>query len=395
MVWKGQGPFRSTWQMIEALTVMGRFWFEARGRGLLIQAALALAVVLALIGMVLTARENLARVNITAGFGFLAMPSGVQMGEALLPQGPQDSYGWMMLVAGANTLRVVLLACLLSTVLGLGVALVRLSSGLPRWLAAGYIALCRGTPVLLQILVWYAVLQGLPPIRRALSIGDSIFLSQRGLSLPRPVLAQPEWVAAGALILLAGLGLRLCVSPGAAPWLRLARRAAWPAAALGLLALLAGLQLETPIRRPFSFQGGLTLSPEFAALLCGLVFYSTAYIAEVIRGGILALPRGQWEAAGALGLKRWQALRLVVLPQALRSVIPPMTLQYISILKNSTLAFAIGYPDLFWSANTVINQTGHAVEGIALLMGAFLLPSLAAALALGALNRSLLRRGAR
>ena len=372
---------------MERQSFLLRWWFRPRLRAIVIQAVVGLAVVLALAGMGLTARENLARVNLGIGFDFLAQPSSVQAGETLVPQQPSDSYLWLLVAAAVNTLRVVLIASLLATVLGLLVALARLSRNpLPRAIATGYVALCRGTPVLLQILVWYAIMQTLPPIRQALSIGQSIFLSQRGLVIPAPVLASPGLAIAGLMLLAVALVVVLAR-------LRLPRGTAAVAALAGLGLAIAGFQLDFPIRRAFNYAGGLTLSPEFAALLCGLVFYSTAYMAEVIRGGILSLPRGQWEAARALGLRSRHTFWLVVLPQALRVVIPPMTVQYLSLLKNSTLAFAIGYPDLFWAINTMINQTGHAVEGIMILMAVFLVPSLTAAGLLNALNKRIARQG--
>ena len=248
-------------------------------------------------------------------------------------------------------------------------------------------------PLLLQLFFWYGLLtQGLPPPRQALHAAGLV-LSNRGLKLPAPA-DDPAWAQAG-LALLTGL-----VLAGAyALWARRRRRTIAPAwlVAPGLPALVfvlhGGAALEWPELRGFNFTGGWTLSPELLALLLGLVIYTAAFIAEIVRSGILSVPRGQTDAARALGLSPAQSLRLVVLPQAVRVIVPPLTSQHLNLVKNSSLAVAIGYPDLVSVANTAINQTGQAVEGIALIMASYLTISLGLSALMALYNRRVMRHG--
>ncbi len=279
----------------------------------------------------------------------------------------------------------IVLATILGTLIGIG----RLSKNwLMARLTAFYVETIRDIPLLLQLFFWYAVLQGLPPPRTAVSIAHTVFLSNRGLKLPTL-----NWDFAHTAAL---LGLILGAI-GTWVWNRHARLrqeatgqrpAVWPVA-LGLLAGLplviwaflgAPFQWDVPALRGFNFQGGTNISPEYFALLLGLVTYTAGYIAEIVRSGIQAVPQGQWEAAGALGLKRGAVLRRIVLPQALRVIIPPMTSQYLNLTKNSSLAVAIGYQDLVSIANTILNQTGQAIEGIAVIMAVYLTISLSISL---------------
>ena len=255
-------------------------------------------------------------------------------------------------------------------------------------LAAVYVETLRDLPLLLQLLFWYTLLQGLPGPKQSLRIGDAVFLSNRGIKFPLLV-----WEPAHSWALLAfAAGL-------IATWLyaRMARKrqeatgakpVVWPAA-LGFLiavpamvwaALGAPFQLDLPVLRGFNFQGGGLVSPEYGALLLGLVIYTASYIAEIVRSGIQAVAIGQWEAAEALGLSRGQVMRRIVLPQALRVVIPPMTSQYLNLTKNSSLAVAVGYQDVVSIANTTLNQTGQAIEGIAYIMAVYLTISLSISL---------------
>jgi general L-amino acid transport system permease protein len=245
----------------------------------------------------------------------------------------------------------------------------------------------RNTPLLLQMILWYALLQALPPVRQALSLAGTVFLSQRGLRLPALELQSSMLLAAaGAIVILAVLASRV------APRWRL------PVLVASLVAVGAALSsrvgIDVPVRRGFNFAGGLEMTPEFTALFAGLALYYAAYVAEIVRGGILAVPGGQWEAARALGLSAWRVMRHVVVPQALRVITPPLTMEYVGIIKSSSLGILVGYPELFWSVSAMIGQTGHAIEGIALLMLAYLVPSLCAAAAMNAFNRRLLRTSA-
>jgi general L-amino acid transport system permease protein len=290
-----------------------------------------------------------------------------------------------LLVGVLNTLKVAVIGIVLATILGTVIGISRLSGNwLLSHLAAAYVELMRDIPVLLQLLFWYLLLQNLPAPRQALHIGRLVLLSNRGIRFAWPVW-QPAYAwAAGAW--LAGVVLTLA-------WNRIARRRqdatgvkppVWPAA----LALLVGVPLavwaafgapfvpEYPVLKGFNFEGGGSVSPEYGALLTGLVIYTAAYIAENVRAGIQSVPFGQSEAALALGLHRGMVLRLVTLPQALRLIIPPLTSDFLNLTKNSSLAVAIGFPDIVAVANTTLNQTGQAIEGIAIIMAVYLTISL-------------------
>jgi general L-amino acid transport system permease protein len=353
-------------------------------RGLVIQAALLAAVLGLGWWFWSNAQANMAARGLQFGFGFLDRPAGIPIGESVIPYSPSDTYRQALTVGLLNTLRVALLGILLCTALGLVLGLARLSANpLLRGLAGGYIEVIRNTPLVLQLVFWHAVVLQLPSVRQALNPLPGVFLSQRGLKIPA-LLADPALYAT----------LSALAVGGAAWWLLLRRERARQAATgqrrptlLPGLALLLGLPclvlaaghvptVEVPRLAGFNFEGGLTLSPEFFALLLGLVLYTSAFVAEIVRAGIGAVPRGQWEAARALGLPPGRIMRLVILPQALRVIIPPMTSQYLNLTKNSSLAVVIGYPDLVSVANTSINQTGQAIEVIAIFMAVYLLISL-------------------
>jgi general L-amino acid transport system permease protein len=291
----------------------------------------------------------------------------------------------VFLVGLLNTLLVAALGIALATVLGFLIGLARLS---PNWLlarlAGGYVELIRNLPLLFQILFWYlAVLGTLPGPRQSISLAGVIFLNNRGIIMPAPV--------AGAGVVVAAFGVGVVGAIALAFWAR--RRQERTGQRIPLLwlslALILGLPLaafvaagfpisfERPMLRGFNFVGGIRLIPEFVALLLALTIYTAAFIAEVVRAGVLAVPRGQTEAALALGLRRGLMLRLIVVPQALRVIVPPLTNQYLNLTKNSSLAVAIGYPDLFAVfAGTALNQTGQAIEIIAITMAVYLAISL-------------------
>jgi len=354
-------------------------------RAILAQLAVALAVALVAWYLVGNTMDNLARLSIASGFGFLDREAGFQIGETLVEFGPQDHYSTAFLVGILNTLKVSGIGILLATLLGVVLGIARLSSNwLVARIAAFYVETVRNVPLLLQLFLWYGLLtEGLPGPRQALAPLPGVFLSNRGLKLPAPA-DDPIWAWIAALF---GLGIILTLviaawnaKRQAATGKRLSMLPIGLGLTLGLplLVLLAsgGGAIDMPVLQGFNFRGGMTLSPEFAALLFGLVIYTAAFIGEIVRSGILAVPKGQTEAATALGLTRGQLLRLVVLPQALRVIIPPTTSQYLNLTKNSSLAVAIGYPDFVSIANTTINQTGQAVEGVLSIMAAYLVISL-------------------
>ena len=345
----------------------------------------------------LNARENLAAQKITSGFGFLENTAGFNVNQSLIPYQESDTYGRVFVVGLLNTLLVSAVGIVFATVLGFVVGIARLS---PNWLVAriggGYVELIRNLPLLFQLLFWYlAVLGTLPGPRQSFSLFGQAFLNNRGIIVPAPVLG----AGAGAV------GLTLLAGIVAAIVLRIwARRRQertglpfpllWPS-----LALIVGLPLATlvatgfpvtfekPELRGFNFVGGLRLIPEFVALLFALTTYTAAFIAEIVRAGILAVSRGQTEAALALGLRRGLTLRLIVIPQALRVIVPPLTNQYLNLTKNSSLAVAIGYPDLVAVfAGTALNQTGQAIEIIAITMAVYLAISLTTSIGMNFYN---------
>jgi general L-amino acid transport system permease protein len=336
---------------------------------------------------VVNARANLQAQNIASGFGFLDNTAGFGVNQSLIAYNEADTYGRVFLVGLLNTLLVAALGIVLATILGFVIGIARLS---PNWLlarlAGGYVELVRNLPLLFQILFWYlAVLGTLPGPRQSISLAGAIFLNNRGIIVPAPV------ADTGAGSVLAAFAVGVVVAIALALWAR--RRQDRTGQRLALfwssLALIVGLPLaafvlggfpiglERPELRGFNFVGGIRLIPEFVALLVALTIYTAAFIAEVVRAGVLAVPRGQTEAALALGLRRGLMLRLVVVPQALRVIVPPLTNQYLNLTKNSSLAVAIGYPDLFAVfAGTALSQTGQAIEIIAITMAVYLAISL-------------------
>ncbi len=335
----------------------------------------------------LNARANLAAQGIGSGFGFLSNTAGFGVNQLLIAYNESDSYGRVFLVGLLNTLLVACIGIVLATILGFLIGIGRLSTN---WLLArlsgGYVELIRNLPLLFQILFWYlAVLGTLPGPRQSISLFGEVFLNNRGLIIPAPVVGKGGELVGVAFIVgvLAFVGLRfwskrrqeLTGLPFPLLWSAVALVVGLPLAALAATGFPIGF--ERPELRGFNFVGGVRLIPEFIALLLGLTTYTAAFIAEIVRGGILAVPRGQTEAALALGLRRRLMLRLVILPQALRIIVPPLTNQYLNLTKNSSLAVAIGYPDLFAVfAGTALSQTGQAIEIIAITMAVYLSISL-------------------
>lgn len=390
--------------MASALTVgvhpagWRRVLSNRRHQGIIAQILAALVLAAVAVMLTDTLVGNLARLDLTAGFGFLWRPAGMQIGESIVPFQPTDSFAWAMVAATVNTIRVAVAGIVLATVLGTTIGIMRLSSNpLLRSLTSVYVELFRNTPLLLQILFWSAVLLKLPAIRQAFSLGDWAFLSQRGLQLPALVLhgdVTTAWpgLAAG---LACGVGAGVLVRRRGRVLPVLAGLAAGLAAMLAIWLFQGVAGIERPVRKLFGFSGGFTLTPEFCALLAGLVAYTAAFIAEIVRGGILAVDRGQWEAARSLGLRDGAIMRHIVLPQATRVILPAMTSQYVGLLKNSSLAVAIGFPDLFWAVSTAINVTGHAVEGVAVMMLGYLVLTLGISGGMNIWYGRMLRRGAR
>ena len=353
--------------------------------GLLWQVAVVAIAVAVVAWLWSNAIHNLSVRRISTGFAFLGREAGMPIADSWLAYSPKDPYLRAFLVGLVNTLRIAVIGVVLATVLGTAIGVARLSSNwLLSWLAAVYVEVLRDLPLLLQLLFWYVLMQGLPAARAAWRPIEGVFLSNRGLVLPSlPLQAGNLWVmATAALGLVASAALRRRMV--ARQMLDGRSRSVWPYALILVVALPAlvswGLGVSWVVTMPelhgFNFVGGLTLAPEYFALLIALVTYTSAFIAEIVRSGIQAVSRGQWDAAMALGLRRSFVLRHIVMPQALRVIIPPMTSQYLNLTKNSSLAVAVGYQDIVSIANTTLNQTGQAIESIALIMLVFLTISL-------------------
>jgi general L-amino acid transport system permease protein len=329
---------------------------------------------------------NLERQSISTGFGFFEKEAAFEIGESLIEYSAADSYGRALAVGFLNTLFVSLIGIFLTVILGTFVGIARLSSNwLVSKLSAAYIEFFQDIPILLQLFFWYAFFyEILPSPRQALNPLGGVFLCNRGL-----IFGVPQWHDAflyGGFAFIVGLVIVFFMKKWAAK-----RQAAtgliFPtvkasfAILLGLPLLVwfvsgAPTEMSIPALKGFNFKGGVTISPEFTALLLGLVLYTAAFVAEVVRAGIQSVSKGQKEAAMSIGLKPGQVLNLVILPQALRVIVPPLTSQLLNLTKNSSLAVAIGFPDFVSVAGTTINQTGQAIEGVALIMIVYLIFSL-------------------
>ncbi len=362
-----------------------KVWNDPKFRAIFYQVVAVTLVGVGLWYLISNTLHNLSVRNIATGFDFLGREAGFAIGESSLAYTPADTYARALSVGLLNTLRVAVIGIVFATLLGTLIGIARLSGNwLIAKLASIYVEVMRNIPLLLQLFFWYALIaETLPGPRQALSPIAGVFLSNRGFKIPTVEGDGLTWLAAGFFIavvivlVLANWSRRRQVQTGQI--FPVFKTAALLLIACPLVAWwLSGstLALDMPVLKGFNFQGGLTLSPEFAALLIGLVIYTAAFVAEVVRSGIESVGKGQWEAAGAIGLRRGLILRLVVLPQALRVIIPPMTSQYLNITKNSSLAVAIGYPDIVSVVNTTLNQTGQAIEGILIIMGAYLTVSL-------------------
>lgn len=363
------------------------------------QIAVVLILLLGAAWLVGNMVDNLSRRGITVGFDFLDRAARFPVSESILAYSPTDSFGWAFVVGTANTLFISLLVIVSSSLLGLFIGLARRSRNpLAFGIATVFVDAMRNTPLVVQLLFWYAAVTfGLPRSAEASGPGFGIFLTDRGLYLPRLMFDGPVsmvlLVAAIGIAVWLGLVLdsrRRRVATGISHnYAQIAILGTLAAATLAWLVGGVTITLENPVLGRFNFDGGMTLTPEFVAILLGLVLYSTAFTGEIIRGGIDAIVKGQWEAGRAIGLSDRRTLRLVIVPQALRVIIPPMTSQYINIVKNSTLALVVGYPELNFVTATTINQTGQAVEGILVLMLVFLTISSAASLLMNWYNRRL------
>ncbi len=365
-----------------------RWFYDARVRAWISQAAVAGAMFGTIWYFVTNASENMVKAGIASGFDFLWRTSGIDVPFKIVDYTPQNDIIDLLWVGVANTLLVSLLGMALATVLGFLIGIARLSKNfLLRGLATGFVEFVRNIPLLLFVFFWYfGVIRALPPPRNSFGAFDVFFLNNRGLYVPAPADGHP--FAAVSIAFVVGVALFLVLRAWAAKR-QAATGKAFPIWAAGA-ALIAGVPLaaaivvamttswSVPVRGGFNFRGGFVLVPEFVALLAALVTYTAGFVAEVVRGGILAVGKGQKEAAASLGLTPGQTLRLIVVPQALRVMVPPMTSQYLNLLKNSSFGAAIAYPEIVSVfMGSALNATGQAIEIIAITLAIYLVAGLA------------------
>ena len=364
-------------------------WRSQAFRGLIYQLLTVALLVFAVWWLTSNTLENMRTRGIQSGFGFLNQPAGFDIGETPIEFDSANPYWKAFLVGFLNTLRVAVIGIICTTILGTLIGIGRLSKNfLLRGFCTWYVEIFRNIPVLIQLLTWYFILTTLlPPVSEALHLGPGMYVSKSGMSFPIPVWGLGQLLAGGGLVLGA------IVAWFYRRWARMAfertgkpRPTFLPSIALmfgfALLGWILGgapMALEMPEKTEMNVSGGGAVTPEFLAVVIGLTLYTASFVAEIVRSGIQAVAHGQTEAASALGLSRGQLLKLVLLPQAMRVIIPPMTNQYLNLTKNSSLAVAIGYPDLVSISNTTLNQTGRAVECIAIIMAVYLTLSLTTA----------------
>ncbi len=374
------------------------FWRDIRVLRVASQIVFLLAVAAGMLWLLNNLRTNLSSSGLDISFRFLGVTAGFPISEGIAYD-PTDVNVYAFWVGVVNTIRVAVIGIVLATIIGTVVGIARLSSNwLVRKLATLYVETVRNIPLLVQLFFWYfaVMLTALPLVQNSIRLPGSIFVSRRGLYMPWPQLAEAfgpwMWYILGGAVLAVGvyvvrrMQLKRADRPGfpflwAIPVLLLAALAGW------FLTPGNPLTLTVPVLKRFNFEGGLWLSTSFSALVLGLSTYTGAFIAEIVRAGIQAVGKGQTEAAKAIGLKKGLVLRLVVLPQALRVIIPPLTSQYLNLTKNSSLAILIGYYDLLNVSTTIFNQTGRAVEMILLIMASYTTMSLLTSLVMNFYNR--------
>ena len=362
-----------------------RVWTDERARGVIFQLLLVLGLALFIAFIASNTIANLQRAGLASGYGFLFDTASFDINQRLIEYSSTSTYGRAFIVGGLNTILVAAMGVVTATVIGFLAGVLRLSNNyLISRMAAVYVECIRNVPVLLQIIFWWLILLALPRVRGSLSIGDSIFLNNRGLRIPAPIFED------GSAIVLAMIFAGVIGTVLVSRWARARQDATgrtFPVSWTGL-GLVVGIPLivyfiigqpldfELPVAKRFNFEGGLNITPELIALWIALSAYTGAFISEIVRAGILSVSKGQTEAAGALGLRRGLTMRKIILPQALRVIIPPATSQYLNLAKNSSLAVAIGYQDMVSIGDTILNQSGQALEVISIYMSFYLVLSL-------------------
>ncbi len=373
------------------------FWLDPKKRSFMFQIVIFLLVGLLAYYLISNMLINMERQNVASGWGFIGKESSFEIGESLIPYSSSRSYGRALAVGALNTLLVAVIGNAITLILGTIVGVARLSTNwLVSKLAGIYIEVMQDIPVLLQLFFWYAIFYEIfPSPRQALAPINGVFLCNRGAIFAVPE-GHPAWgymlIALAVAAILAFFVRRWAKKRQNKTGQRFPVFTASAALLLGLPFLVwivngAPTAMSMPELQGFNFKGGVTVSPEFSALLLGLVLYTSAFVAEVVRAGIQSVSKGQTEAAMSIGLRPNLVLTLVILPQAMRVIIPPLISQMLNLTKNSSLAVAIGYPDFVSVANTTINQTGQAVEGVALIMAVYLIFSLSTSLFMNWYNK--------
>jgi len=346
---------------------------DARTRSIVIQCALVAVVVGAAILLVTTTFTNLQTRGIPIGFDFLTMPSRIVISEAILSYKSRDPYYWAIVVGLANTIFISALVIVFSSVLGLIVGVTRLSSNpLASGMCRIWVEIARNSPPIVLLIFLYSLWwKVLPPVTEALNPVPGVFASMRGVMVPSVHIS----ITTAGIVLIAIAGLVVLAARTVGALRKFRSVLSWAAVAVLLLGLwMADVNFSTdwPEFAGSNFRGGLELTPELSTILIGLTIYTTGFIAEIVRGGVLSVGRGQWDAGRSVGLSRTQILRLIVIPQMLRVIVPPLNSQYINVVKNSTLAIAVGYPDFLAVMNTIISKSSHSIEGVFIILGVYL-----------------------
>jgi general L-amino acid transport system permease protein len=359
--------------------------FSGPPRVFIFQFLLVLGLALLIAGIVSNTIANLQRAGLSAGYGFLFNTSAFDINQRLIPYDSTSTYGRAFIVGGLNTVLVASLGIVAATIIGFLAGVLRLSSNyLISRIVTVYVEFTRNVPLLLQIIFWWVIILSLPRVRDGIEVGGAFYLNNRGVRLPAPVFAE------GAVVLLIAFALGVVATVALGRWARARQDATgrkFPVGWTGLALILGApvalffvlgrpIGFELPVMGRFNLQGGLNITPELVALWIALATYTGSFISEIVRGGILSVNKGQTEAAGSLGLPSGLTLRKVILPQALRGIVPPLTSQYLNLTKNSSLAVAIGYQDLVSVGNTILNQSGQALEVISIFMIVYLSLSL-------------------
>ena len=364
---------------------ISRAWTDERARGVLFQIVIVLGVAGLAAFIVMNTITNLREAGLSSGYGFLFDTANFDINQRLLDYASTSTYGQAFVVGALNTVLVAVMGIIAATVIGFVTGVLRLSNNfLISRIVGVWVEFTRNVPVLLQIIFWWLIMLALPRVRDSISIGDAAFLNNRGIFLPSPIFED------GSAIVLAMILVGVAATFLVGRWARKRQEATgrtFPIGWVGLglivgipvivyVALGQPLDFDIPEKKRFNLKGGFNVTPELIALWLALSTYTGAFISEIVRGGILSVSKGQTEAAGALGLRRGLTMRKIILPQALRVIIPPMTSQYLNLTKNSSLAVAIGYQDIVSIGDTILNQSGQALEVISLYMAFYLVLSL-------------------